>query len=80
MVSEEYLKSSFSLVDHKEAKNRTVLLQQLFYLLQTHPSYLAKMLYLPRVGTNKFLQFLVLTLYNFAQTDRDEYLLLKVIK
>lgn len=55
--------------------------QKLFYLLQTNPTYLSKLLFcLPQSRTNQFLQNVILTLYNFGANARDEYLLLKLFR
>lgn len=53
--------------------------QHLFYALQTNPTYLSKLLFLlPQSKTNKFLQNVILTLFNFGSNIREEYLLLKL--
>ncbi|KAK9298625.1 hypothetical protein QLX08_008104 [Tetragonisca angustula] len=53
--------------------------QHLFYALQTNPAYLSKLLFLlPQSKTNKFLQNVILTLFNFGSNIREEYLLLKL--
>ncbi|TPX34547.1 hypothetical protein SmJEL517_g02831 [Synchytrium microbalum] len=58
--------------------------QQLFYLLQTTPTYLANVMFLlnKKSGSTvtKFLENVVLTLYGYAQNTREEYLLLNLIK
>ncbi|XP_046403125.1 ras GTPase-activating-like protein IQGAP1 [Ischnura elegans] len=55
--------------------------QHLFYLLQTQPNYLAKLIFcLPDSKTTKFLQTVILTLYNFGSNAREDYLLLKLFK
>ena len=53
--------------------------QHLFYALQTNPMYLSKLLFLlPQGKSNKFLQNVILTLFNFGSNIREEYLLLKL--
>jgi len=56
--------------------------QHLFYLLQTEPKYLASLIY--QLKTNdrvqKFMETVVLTLFGYAQNDRDEYLLLSLFR
>ncbi|XP_069669169.1 ras GTPase-activating-like protein IQGAP1 isoform X2 [Periplaneta americana] len=55
--------------------------QHLFYALQTTPSYLAKLIFcLPLSRTTRFLQTVILTLFNFGSNPREEYLLLKLFK
>ncbi|XP_048514358.1 ras GTPase-activating-like protein IQGAP1 isoform X2 [Athalia rosae] len=55
--------------------------QHLFYALQTNPTYLSKLLFmLPQSKTNKFLQNVILTLFNFGSNRREEYLLLKLFR
>ncbi|ESN91702.1 hypothetical protein HELRODRAFT_108462 [Helobdella robusta] len=55
--------------------------QHLFYLLQTKPHYLAKLMFeLPQSKTTKFMETAVLSLYNYASNQRDEYMLLGLFK
>lgn len=55
--------------------------QHLFYLLQTNPNYLARLIFkMPQTKTNKFLESVILTLYNYASNNREEYLLLKLFE
>ena len=55
--------------------------QHLFYLLQTNPNYLARLIFkMPQNKTTKFLESVVLTLYNYASNHREEYLLLKLFE
>nr|CAD7200906.1 unnamed protein product [Timema douglasi] len=55
--------------------------QHLFYLLQTNPCYLSKLIFcLPPSGSNKFLQTVILSLFNFGANCREEYLLLKLFR
>ncbi len=65
----------------KESRQKLDSYQHLFYLLQTEPSYLARLVFaMPQSKTNKFLESVVLTLYNFGANQREEYLLLKLFK
>jgi Ras GTPase-activating-like protein IQGAP2/3 len=65
-------------------KSRTRLegYSHLFYLLQTQPKYLAKLLYEMKASNKvqNFIQTVVLTLFGYAQNPREEYLLLKLFK
>jgi len=55
--------------------------QHLFYLLQTNPSYLAKLIFkMPQSKTTKFMESVILTLYNYASNSREDYLLLKLFE
>ncbi|XP_077989473.1 ras GTPase-activating-like protein IQGAP1 isoform X2 [Glandiceps talaboti] len=63
----------------KEKREKLEAYQHLFYLLQTQPNYLAKLIFeMPPNATNKFMQSVILTLYNYASNQREEYLLLKL--
>ncbi|XP_050481598.1 ras GTPase-activating-like protein IQGAP1 isoform X1 [Bombus huntii] len=63
----------------KEGRKMLEGYQHLFYALQTNPKYLSKLLFLlPQSKTNKFLQNVILTLFNFGSNIREEYLLLKL--
>ncbi|XP_054010124.1 ras GTPase-activating-like protein IQGAP1, partial [Hylaeus anthracinus] len=63
----------------KEGRKMLEGYQHLFYALQTNPLYLSKLLFLlPQSKTNKFLQNVILTLFNFGSNIREEYLLLKL--
>ncbi|KAJ3219368.1 hypothetical protein HDU67_001587 [Dinochytrium kinnereticum] len=68
----------------KESRAKYEAYQQLFYLLQTQPNYLAKMMFTLNKKSGgsviKFLEQVVLTLYGYAQNTREEYLLLSLIK
>ncbi|XP_076995508.1 ras GTPase-activating-like protein IQGAP2 isoform X2 [Tamandua tetradactyla] len=65
----------------KERRKTLETYQQLFYLLQTNPSYLAKLIFqMPQNKSTKFMDTVVFTLYNYASTEREEYLLLKLFK
>lgn len=51
----------------------------LFYLLQTNPKYLAKCLFLvPSRDMDQFMQTVTLTLYGYAFSPREEYLILNL--
>jgi len=55
------------------------LYQNLFYLLQTQPNYLATLLFqLPITNSSKFIETVVLQLFNYGANSREEYLLLKL--
>ncbi|XP_038147744.1 ras GTPase-activating-like protein IQGAP2 [Cyprinodon tularosa] len=55
--------------------------QHLFYLLQTNPSYLAKLIFqMPQNKSTKFLDTVIFTLYNYASNQREEYMLLRLFK
>ncbi|XP_034240421.1 ras GTPase-activating-like protein IQGAP1 [Thrips palmi] len=55
--------------------------KHLFYSLQTNPTYLARLLFrLPQSRSVKFLQNVILSLFNFGASQREEYLLLKLFR
>lgn len=65
----------------KQSRERLEAYQHLFYLLQTNPVYLAKLIFeMPQSRTTKFMESAILTLYNYASNQREEYLLLKLFK
>ena len=65
----------------KESHDKLKAYQNLFYLLQTNPNYLARLMFaMPQSKTNKFLESVILTLYNFGGNAREEYLLLQLFK
>jgi Ras GTPase-activating-like protein IQGAP2/3 len=68
----------------RESRTRLRNYQNLFYLLQTNPSYIAKLLVYNKntLGekSKKLMETIVLTVFGFAQNIREEYLLLKVFK
>lgn len=65
----------------KQSRERLEAYQHLFYLLQTNPTYLAKLIFeMPQSRTTKFMESVILTLYNYASNQREEYLLLKLFK
>ena len=52
--------------------------QHLFHLLQTNPSYFTKLIFeLPQYKVNRFMDNVILTVFNYAQNDREQYLLTK---
>eukprot|EP00127_Corallochytrium_limacisporum_P003830 Clim_evm44s153 gene=Clim_evmTU44s153 len=66
---------------NKEDRQRYEGYQYMFYLLQTNPVYLARLLFLlPANRTGKFIESIILTTYNFAINDREQYLVLKLFK
>ncbi|CAG8437380.1 10108_t:CDS:10 [Acaulospora colombiana] len=69
----------------KVSRHRLELYQQLFYLLQTQPTYLARLFFIMnKMGfsekTKKLVEGVVLTLFGYAQNAREEYLLLKLFQ
>ncbi|XP_006889891.1 PREDICTED: ras GTPase-activating-like protein IQGAP2 [Elephantulus edwardii] len=65
----------------KERRKTLETYQQLFYILQTNPSYLAKLIFqMPQNKSTKFMDTVIFTLYNYASNEREEYLLLKLFK
>ncbi|XP_060116396.1 ras GTPase-activating-like protein IQGAP1 [Heteronotia binoei] len=65
----------------KEKRERLEAYQHLFYLLQTNPTYLAKLIFqMPQNKSTKFMDSVIFTLYNYASNQREEYLLLRLFK
>ncbi|CAI2167555.1 2722_t:CDS:10 [Funneliformis geosporum] len=69
----------------KGSRRRLELYQQLFYILQTQPIYLARLFFiLNKLGfpekTKRLVEGVVLTLFGYAQNAREEYLLLKLFQ
>ncbi|KAF7729125.1 hypothetical protein EC973_004893 [Apophysomyces ossiformis] len=66
----------------KSSRYRRELYEQMIYLLQTEPKYLARLLSLSNQHAmdHKFIESVVLTLFGFATNDREEYLLLNLCK
>lgn len=53
--------------------------EYLFYLLQTNPDYFARLIFeLPQTKTTKFMDNVVLTVFNYATNAREQYLLVKL--
>uniref|UniRef100_G3WR35 IQ motif containing GTPase activating protein 3 n=1 Tax=Sarcophilus harrisii TaxID=9305 RepID=G3WR35_SARHA len=65
----------------KEKRQKLEAYQHLFYLLQTQPIYLAKLIFqMPQNKTTKFMESVIFTLYNYASNRREAYLLLQLFK
>lgn len=65
----------------KESKEKLDSYQHLFYLLQTRPQFLAKLVFaMPQTKTNKFMESVILTLFNFGANPREEFLLCKLFQ
>ena len=55
--------------------------EYLFYLLQTNPEYFARLIFeLPQTKTTKFMDNVVLTVFNYATNAREQYLLVKLFE
>ena len=61
----------------KSGRQKLEAYQHLFYLLQTRPEYLAKLLFLQ---PQKLPETMVLSLYNYGSNSREEFLLLKLFE
>jgi Ras GTPase-activating-like protein IQGAP2/3 len=69
----------------KDSRTRLENYQKLFYLIQTRPTYLARLLFAMNQSAigdreKRFVETIVLTVFGFAQNTREEYLLLKLFK
>ncbi|NXD31824.1 IQGA3 protein, partial [Spelaeornis formosus] len=65
----------------KEKRQKLEAYQHLFYLLQTQPVYLAKLIFqMPQNKSTKFMESVIFTLYNYASNPREAYLLLQLFK
>nr|XP_021493377.1 ras GTPase-activating-like protein IQGAP3 isoform X1 [Meriones unguiculatus] len=65
----------------KEKRQKLEAYQHLFYLLQTQPIYLAKLIFqMPQNKTTKFMEAVIFSLYNYASNRREAYLLLQLFK
>ncbi|KAG8519948.1 Ras GTPase-activating-like protein IQGAP3 [Galemys pyrenaicus] len=65
----------------KEKRQKLEAYQHLLYLLQTHPIYLAKLIFqMPQNKTTKFMESVIFSLYNYASNRREAYLLLQLFK
>lgn len=65
----------------KESQEKLEAYQHLFYLLQTNPVYLAKLIFeMPQSRSTNFMESVILTLYNYASNSREEYLLLRLFE
>lgn len=87
IMSESHDNSPFSLsgVD-KESRRRLELFQQLVYVLQTEPQYMARLLSmtnrqdLGHHSSHKLIETTVLSLFGYATNAREEYLLINLCK
>ncbi|NXO56849.1 IQGA1 protein, partial [Aramus guarauna] len=65
----------------KEKREKLEAYQHLFYLLQTNPTYLAKLIFqMPQNKSTKFMDSVIFALYNYASNQREEYLLLRLFQ
>uniref|UniRef100_A0A8C6J8G4 Uncharacterized protein n=1 Tax=Melopsittacus undulatus TaxID=13146 RepID=A0A8C6J8G4_MELUD len=65
----------------KEKRQKLEAYQHLFYLLQTQPMYLARLIFqMPQNKSTKFMESVIFTLYNYASTPREAFLLLQLFK
>lgn len=65
----------------RESHERMEAYQHLFYLLQTNPTYLAKLIFeMPQSKTTKFMEAVIFSLFNYGANQREEYLLLKLFR
>ncbi|XP_045439224.1 ras GTPase-activating-like protein IQGAP3 isoform X2 [Pipistrellus kuhlii] len=65
----------------KEKRQKLEAYQHLFYLLQTQPIYLAKLIFqMPQNKTTKFMESVIFSLYNYASNRREAYLLLQLFR
>lgn len=65
----------------KESHDRLEAYQHLFYLLQTNPTYLAKLIFeMPQDRTTKFMESVIYSVFNYGSNIREEYLLAKLFK
>ncbi|NXR70388.1 IQGA3 protein, partial [Rhadina sibilatrix] len=65
----------------KEKRQKLEAYQHLFYLLQTQPVYLARLIFqMPQNKSTKFMESVIFALYNYASNPREAYLLLQLFK
>lgn len=71
----------------KRSRQRLLSFQHLFYLLQTHPQYLANLVFvevpLPNWSQKKartFLERIIETTYNYGSSSREKYLILRLFR
>ena len=65
----------------REKREQLKAYQHLFYLLQTNPTYLGRLIFkMPQSKTTKFMELVVLQLYSYATNAREKYLLLKLFE
>uniref|UniRef100_A0A8C4Q0D1 Ras GTPase-activating-like protein IQGAP1 n=1 Tax=Eptatretus burgeri TaxID=7764 RepID=A0A8C4Q0D1_EPTBU len=63
----------------KEKRTKLEAYQHLFYLLQTNPMYLARLIFqMPQNKSMDSMDIMIYTLYNYASNQREEYLILKL--
>ncbi|GCB82015.1 hypothetical protein scyTo_0021928, partial [Scyliorhinus torazame] len=63
----------------REKREKLEAYQHLFYLLQTEPVYLAKLIFqMPQNRSTKFMDSVIFSLYNYAANQREGYLLLRL--
>ena len=66
---------------NKDCHDRLEAYQHLFYLLQTNPTYLAKLIFeMPQMKTTKFVESVIYSLFNYGSNQREEYLLIRLFK
>uniref|UniRef100_A0A6I8NQR8 IQ motif containing GTPase activating protein 3 n=1 Tax=Ornithorhynchus anatinus TaxID=9258 RepID=A0A6I8NQR8_ORNAN len=65
----------------REKRRQLEAYQHLFYLLQTHPTYLARLIaQMPPTRASRLLEPVVFSLFNYACGRRDAYLLLQLFR
>lgn len=65
----------------KACHDRLEAYQHLFYLLQTNPLYLAKLIFeMPQNKMTKFMEAVIYSLFNYGANQREEFLLLKLFR
>ncbi|XP_075186392.1 ras GTPase-activating-like protein IQGAP3 [Anomaloglossus baeobatrachus] len=65
----------------KEKRQKLEAYQHLFYLLQTNPEYMARLIFqMPQNKSTKFMESVTFTLYNYASNRREAYLLLSLFR
>ncbi|XP_038624437.1 ras GTPase-activating-like protein IQGAP3 [Tachyglossus aculeatus] len=65
----------------REKRHQLEAYQHLFYLLQTHPTYLARLIaQMPPTRASRLLEPVVFSLFNYACGRRDAYLLLQLFR
>lgn len=63
----------------RNRRERLEAYQHLFYLLQTHPRYLAQLIFLmPQSRSTAFMEMLVFSLFNYGSDQREAFLLLQL--
>ena len=65
----------------RDRRERMEAYQHMFYLLQTSPFYLAKLIFeMPHSSTTKFMESVIFSLFSYGSNQREEYLLLKLFR